>query len=102
MSGSNTLGMGLVRTCVEARRTIEMKIGLENFGSADIRLVPESFDSSTGTLYFGDCKCSVQSKEGMKQTFNTRASVAGGTYTVLGALGSKPIFVVLRISSAGQ
>ena len=97
----NPLGMGLIRTSVAPEGSIEMTIDLENFGQADIDLNPEGFDPESGTLHIGRCKCSVMNKRmGSRQTFKTRASIKPGGYTVLGALGSKPIFVILQLSKA--
>jgi hypothetical protein len=99
----NALGMGLVRTSVESGSSIKMSIELEGFGTADIDFRPESFDPKTGTLGIVNCKCSVQNKESRsRQTFTTSTSVAAGGYTVLGALGSRPIFVALKLGSAIQ
>ena len=60
----------------------------------DLELVPGGYDKQGGLLSFE--RCSFQATTG--QQFSTSATVGLGEFVVLGAAGSEPLFVVLRVT----
>ena len=60
----------------------------------ELTLVPAGYDTRTQTLTLQQCK--FESSTG--QEFSTAAVVKLGEYVALGAAGSDPLFVVLRVS----
>lgn len=62
-----------------------------------LELSPGGFDSETGTLTLNECSFSLAYEQGPPTpVFSTSTAIRAGEYTVLGATGLSPMFVVLR------
>jgi hypothetical protein len=71
-------------------------------GSATFSFVPEAFNADTGELTLSQCQFNLQlapERAGQNETshsFTTNLTFRSGEYVVLGAVGARPIFVVLK------
>lgn len=79
---------GVLRSSVSGKMVVEdasrpMQIGLE----------PASFSMQDGVLTLESCRFEYQ-----KRAFSTSATLRKGEYTVLGAAGEQPVFLVLRLA----
>jgi len=91
------VSMALLRASLGAGQKQELR-GEFQRGSAkerfQLELIPGGFDSRTQALSFE--RCAFEATTG--QQFSTAAVVDLGEYVVLGAAGSDPLFVVLRVT----
>lgn len=89
----------VLRTAVHPKSgRIEMWMGPDNGERHGVlRLSPGGFDAQTGSLTLDECSFSF-GREGHSASlvFSTCTSIHSGEYTVLGATGLSPMFVVLR------
>lgn len=107
-------GFSVVRSTVGMGRNIELQIDghSRNYGLA---LRPSAFDPETGRLTVDTCEFrkevvesrsvsngGVQQQMSFKTLFRTAVALDAGDYTVLGASGNDPIFLVVRIERLGQ
>ena len=113
MSGFELLSTGLLRGSV--RKPMELATEFGDSQTYRVGLLPEAFDAAQGEIAlreftFGyesprteatetpDGAVVEQRRRGTRrQSFSTSATLRDGEYTVLGAVGSDPIFVVLRM-----
>lgn len=82
-----TASMGLVRSSARSEQ-----IRIETDKGDELHLRPEAFDAKTGTL-----TTLIHFDGAGDFDFETRTSITAGEYTVLGASGQQPLFLVLRI-----
>lgn len=90
-----TLSTGLVRTSANAD---EIRLNMPAAGDAgsQLEMRPMAFDEVGGSL---TVRCEFQVHDG--RSFITTASIPTGEYTVLGASGARPLFLVLRLAPLG-
>lgn len=83
---------------------IELTVQLEGGkGGFDLRMDPVAYDKSTGTLALGSVEFEldlIKDKTRERKAFQTSTSLRQGEYTVLGAVGADPVFVVMKLSAA--
>ena len=71
-------------------------------GDGNFSFVPAAFNPDTGEITLSQCQFTLQlqpEKEGepaSTHSFTTNLTFKSGEYVVLGAVGARPIFVVLR------
>lgn len=78
-----------------------LKLKLTGSGPSEDYLLsfrPSAYDRETGTLTVEDCQLNQQVETGLDGVFSTNTVFRGDEYTVLGATGAKPIFVVVRLT----
>jgi hypothetical protein len=103
------LSVGVLRTAVAFDDPIQLEADAGPDRRYDLRLRPEAYDAKTGDLTLSSCTFQLRRKRSLpsgeyetsqESGFSTRATVRAGEYTVLGAVGSEPVFVVLRVTPA--
>lgn len=99
-----TLAQGLLRTSSNAS---ELALVLETapelaLTSAksryELHLSPAGYDPAAEELTLAECQMVRHGKAGPDQMFRTKTALTSGEYTVLGASGTAPLFVVLRFT----
>jgi hypothetical protein len=95
---------GIVRTGVQRDHPVEWSIESAPSSSCKLQMTPSQFNPADDTLTLDGIRFSyrglgARSTE-RQQTFSTNTSVRSGEYTVIGALGKNPVFVVLRMLPA--
>lgn len=105
-----SLGFALLQTSIAPGRSLSLHIDGGPQVSFDLRFQAVAYDRTTDSLSVGDC--SVQRDEyrtvtsngvtevqraGSRHLFTTHAVFRGGQYTVLGATGAEPVFLVVRL-----
>ncbi len=103
----STLATGVIRCSSYSQQPLTLVLCYPG-GSCEISMQPEAFDAQTGLLTVGSCKFEVRGltvpgpQAGVSsQSFNsvfTRLSMTAGRYTVLGAVGADPYFMVVKVS----
>ncbi|MCP3916327.1 MAG: hypothetical protein GY711_12290 [bacterium] len=91
--------MGLVRTVVGPGGQLTIVLETSRSGTFQLSMRPGNFDRQTRTLSADRCSLTAQTGTSYSQgtvLFQTDANVTSGEYTVLGAAGANPLFVVLR------
>jgi len=93
------LSAGLLRTAVAFDDTMRIYGDAGPGRSFRLSMKPEAYDGKTGDLTLSSCAFELFSAgDSPKESgFSTRATIRAGEYTVLGAIGSDPVFVVLRL-----
>ena len=82
------MSRGIVRSSSRAK-SIELSID----DSYRLELLPEAYDVETRSL---TARCQFAGRDDFG--FETRTTLQGSEYTVLGAMGRDPIFAVLQIT----
>jgi hypothetical protein len=105
------LGFALLQASIAPGRNLSLTIDVDPQLSYDLRFRVVAYDRGSASLSVGDC--SVQRDEyrsvtregvtelqraGSRQLFSTQAVFRGGEYTVLGATGAEPVFLVVRLT----
>lgn len=101
-AGFESLAMGILRSDALTRMT--MTVDYAPSEKFDLGLRPRAFDAETGSLTLEQCEFGLSRGMGethSTQRFTTSAAIHAGEYTVLGAVGAEPIFVVLHLTLAG-
>ena len=95
--GFETVSMAMLRASVSGGQEQRLRGRFQRGDEEqrfDLSLVPAGYDARTQTLTLRECK--FESSTG--QEFSTAAVVKLGEYVALGAAGSDPLFVVLKVS----
>lgn len=93
------VSMALLRASLGAGQKQQLRGEFRRGGEKErfeLELIPGGFDSRTQALSFE--RCAFEATTG--QQFATAAVVGLGEYVVLGAAGSEPLYVVLRVMPA--
>ena len=94
--------VGILRCSLATGRQSDLSMDLAERGSANFSFVPEAFNADTGELTLSQCTFHLElaperpQTNGTTHSFTTNLTFRSGEYVVLGAVGAKPIFVVLR------
>jgi hypothetical protein len=109
MPGFDVIATGVVRSTVTAKE-IALESQIEGGLRYTLELRPRSFDERSGSLSVGACKFELrvpvfQGAAGnvnafQSQEFRTALTLHAGEYTVMGAVGADPVFVVLKLVPA--
>jgi hypothetical protein len=109
-----SIGFGLLRTSVASGRDVALRLEAAAGNQAfELSMLPVAYDPATASLTVQRCRldrdasmgavdaaggATGRSAGGRQQIFSTNAVLRGGEYTVLGASGSEPLFVVLHLT----
>ncbi len=116
VGGLSLLARGVLQGSVRSPMELEAAVGDLRY---EIKLLPEAWDAERGELTLQRCRfqldtpryVALEQEDGTvarsqrgsdRQSFETGVSLRAGEYTVLGAVGSEPVFVVLRMSVTGR
>jgi len=98
-TGFRSLGYAMLRTGVVPQRPVELSMNGKSGLQFELSFWPVAYDKQSGTITARDC--SVESTEnspgGERSLLRTDTLFRGKEYTVLGATGSDPIFVVVHV-----
>ncbi|MEM7311087.1 MAG: hypothetical protein AAF682_30735 [Planctomycetota bacterium] len=100
-------GFSMLQTSIAIGRTLSLRIDGKGTDKFELSFVPVAYDAATASLTVQ--RCSLQREylqeqgggliQGAKrQVFSTSTVFRGGEYTVLGAAGSDPVFLVVRLA----
>lgn len=95
------LAVGILRCSLATGRQSDLQMDLGK-GTGTFSFIPEAYNSDTGEITLSQCQFSLQlpperdGEEGASHSFTTNLTFKSGEYVVLGAVGARPIFVVLR------
>jgi type II secretory pathway component GspD/PulD (secretin) len=78
---------GVLRGSVSGKMTIQ-----DELRHMELLLAPSSFSAQDATLGLEACRFEFQ-----KRAFSTAVTLREGEYTVIGAAGDSPVFLVLRL-----
>jgi hypothetical protein len=87
----------MIRTSVQPGQTQKLRSEFVNddfTDSFELMLVPAGYDRDTGALPISRCRFEATTG----QAFETSLTLKAGEYTVLGAAGVDPLFVVLQVT----
>jgi hypothetical protein len=77
---------------------MEMEVDLaDDWGVCQLQLHPQAYDQGSGALTFGKIEFTILPNNQPRRTFSTSTSIRRGQYTVLGAVGADPVFVVAQM-----
>lgn len=93
--------MGLLRTAVTTSREISLQMNTDE-ATYLLSMSPTAYHPEQQELTLSNCKFAIQSRSEAGASFQTSTSIRAGEYTVLGAVGAAPIFVVLAIQPLGS
>ncbi len=99
MSGFELVSVGVLHAAV-ASSTIQLETSAGPGLSYNLQLQPSAYDAAEGTLTLASCFFQLRvgpTDAARSHELRTNLALRAGEYTVLGALGSEPIFVVLRV-----
>jgi hypothetical protein len=96
-------GFAMLQSSVRPRADRDLSLQLS--GSAPLEqyylsFAPTAYDRETGSLTVENCELTQSTSAGPRVVFSTHTVFRGGEYTVLGATGAKPMFVVVRLTPA--
>jgi hypothetical protein len=94
-------GFAMLQSSVQPRSDWNVHLQLTGAGSHEefyLSFTPTVYDRQTGSLTVQGCELTQQKTSGPHKVFSTNTVFRGGEYTVLGATGAKPIFVVVRLT----
>lgn len=88
--GFQARGFAMLNTTasVERPRSVQLE------SDSSFQFLPSAYDGETGTLTVASC--ALQS--GGRELFSTSAVFRGGEFTVVGAVGADPVFLVVRVT----
>lgn len=82
---------------------LRLKVELDGRdGDLELSMRPVAYDADTGTLTLGtvDFELSLlEDSRKNRRAFTTSTNLRNGEYTVLGAVGADPVFVVIKLSA---
>ncbi|MEW6074427.1 MAG: hypothetical protein AB1726_17765 [Planctomycetota bacterium] len=103
-------GFALIRTAAAPGRPVELHIEGTGADTYDLAFVPSAYDPKMGSLTIDQCQLkhrrieTAPASEGRPaqfsaatELFTTNTILRGGEYTVLGATGTEPVFLVVRL-----
>jgi len=97
-SAFELLGTGMIRLEVTAGENAEwarLNMSLANQGITEIKLEPGRFDPASGKLTLHSIQCQVSTGKS-NQSLQTAVTISPDRYVALGAMGEKPIFIVIK------
>lgn len=103
-AGFELVSYGLFQS--DAGSVVDMEESLEDGGRFELKLVPKPTGLASDALDLESCRFQLaQTDEGgnvKQKQFSTSTRLRLGEFTVLGALGGDPVFVVLRAERIGD
>jgi len=104
------LGLAMIQTSAAAGREVSLRIDAGGTDGFEVQFRPVAFDEKTSSLTIERCSVArdvyqtanvggVMQTQGVRseRLFTTNTILRGGEYTVLGATGADPVFVVIRL-----
>jgi hypothetical protein len=96
------MAVGVLRCSLATERESSMQMDLGGKGDGAFSFIPSAFNPDTGEITLSQCQFTLQlqpekeGEQGSNHSFTTNLTFKSGEYVVLGAVGARPIFVVLR------
>jgi hypothetical protein len=94
-------GFAMLQSAAVPRSDLDLKLRLTGSGPTEdyyLSFAPTAYDRQTGSLSVESCELAQNTNAGPRVVFSTNTVFGGAKYTVLGATGAKPIFVVVRLA----
>jgi len=97
------VGFALLQSSVSTRQGISVQLDSTLERSYALDLMPSAFDRQNGSLTVSYCTLTATwATTGPQRLFTTSATLRSGEYTVLGASGSTPILVAIRVTPVAR
>jgi hypothetical protein len=106
-----SLGFALLQTSIAPGRNLSLRIDGGPEVGFDLSFSPVAYDPSTASLSVQNCilqrdqytavtrdGVTERQRAGDRRLFSTNTVFRGGEYTVLGATGAEPVFLVVRLT----
>jgi hypothetical protein len=97
--------LAMMRTSVEADRELSLLLQSEQLGSYELLITPAAYDVGRGSLSLSSCALLAHNFTGLQdgtRLFTTQTSISTNEFTVLGASGPSPIYVVLHAQALAR
>ena len=107
-AGFELLSTGVLPT--DASREVSMSVDLDDQrGSFELEMLPSAYDARSGQLALSSITFKMvlnpgapaASRSSTRRSFQTSTSLRTDRYTVLGAVGATPVFVVVKLTDLG-
>jgi len=99
--GFSSVGFGMLQSGVVPNRVVELGVEGADGLRFDVRFQPVAYDPSTGSMTVQRCQVELfdvsAPNRATKSVLSTDTVFRGGEYTVLGATGQSPIFIVIHV-----
>lgn len=104
------VGFGMLRAGVVPGGQIALRLDTNYGENFELSFIPMAYDAKTSSLSVANCTLqkrmrtqsgAVSSVDAKTRVFSTDTLFRGNEYTVLGASGIEPIFVVVRVAPIG-
>jgi hypothetical protein len=103
------VGFGMLQSAVVPNTLVSLKLDTNYGDSFELSFAPIAFDQATSSLSVANCTLfkrgaqagTVSAGDARSRVFSTDTLFRGNEYTVLGASGMDPIFVVIRVAPMG-
>jgi hypothetical protein len=106
-----SVGFALLQTSIAPGRTLSLRIDGAHEVGFDLSFAPVAYDPATASLSVQNCTVqrdqytsvtrdggTERQRSGDRRLFSTNTVFRGGEYTVLGATGAEPVFLVVRLT----
>lgn len=99
MPGLRMMGRGMLRSSISTDGPQSIVLSEEGVRIYELSLAPAAYDEGSGILSVDRCRLReiLTTSDTPRDLFQTQTSVRVGEYTVLGATGSDPMFLVLHV-----
>jgi hypothetical protein len=94
-------GFAMLQSAAVPRGGQALRLRLSGSGPEEdyyLSFAPTAYDRETGSLSVERCELEQSTSAGHVTVFSTNTVFRGAEYTVLGATGANPVFVVIRLS----
>jgi len=107
----HSIGFSMIQSSVNEDRSIELGIAASDHNRYELRFRPQAFDQSSGDMSVSDCEVRVVQTQasanvpgggshgsgiGSMVLLRTDTVLRGNQYTILGASGKDPVFIVIH------
>lgn len=99
------LGTGMIRTAAKGDRPVELSMNVNDTTDCRMQIRPSGWNPDEQVLILDDIGMTIDRMPtagggpARRQTFQTRTNLKAGEFTVVGAFGGQPIFVVLTVTA---
>ena len=95
--GFQAAGFAMLQSSIAVGSDLRLLIASERGNGVRFEFEVAAYDEEAGSLTAENCRLSGQTEDGPMEIFSTSTVLHAGEYTVLGATGSKPLLLVVRL-----
>ena len=100
-----SIGFAMLQSAVVPDRTVALSMSASDNVSFRLSFVPVAYDTESGSVRVSECQVEVTTSPAgnarayTESILSTETVFRGGQYTVLGATGADPVFVVVHVNA---